>query len=175
MKINWIVFVFIKSLNQSSKQHAEGSSDPSIVDPAILGASSSGGGPTVVTTGNKSQSIWGDMPARISPNNAVNMTPPTSISPINSLLQSGQANQLAAMIAGVDNATAAAILAQQLGNANAGGAQYQMLNDNVFKNKIQALFEQTKKEEERKRKMEEEYQLKVSVSSKNALKIAEIV
>ena len=148
--------------------------DPSMVDPAILGASSATSGPTVVTnmSTNKSQSIWGDIPARISPNNNnnnntnTNLTPPTSISPNINLIQSSQANQLAAMIAGVDSATAAAILAQQLTNSGANPNQFQMLNDNLIKNKIQVLFEQTKKEEERKRKMEEEYQLKVDFLEK---------
>ena len=36
-----------------------------------------------------------------------------------------------------------------------------MLSDNSIKDKIQMLFEQTKKEEERRRK-QEEYQIKVS-------------
>jgi len=129
-----------------------------VVDPAILGAST-GPAPTVITSTNKSQSIWGDIPARISPNNN-NLTPPSSISPLNNLI-TGQVNHLAAMMGGVDSVTAAAIIAQQLSANNGQNAQFPMFNEALIKDKIQALFEQTKKEEERKRKLEEEYQLKV--------------
>ena len=134
--------------------------DPTVVDPAILGAST-GPAPTIITNSNKSQSIWGDISTRISPNN--NLTPPTSISPMNNLI-AGQVNHLAAMMGGVDSVTAAALIAQQLQANNGQNAQFQMLNDALIKDKIQALFEQTKKEEERKRKMEEEYHLKVRKS-----------
>ena len=148
--------------------------DPTVVDPAILGASSSSGVPTVgnnnSTKTSQSGSIWGEMPPpqqppvppqqRVSPSG---VTPPSSMSPLNSLIAS-QASHLAAMLGGgVDSATAAALIAQQLSASGvaAGGAQFQMLNDSLIKDKIQALFEQTRKEEERKRKMEEDYQLKV--------------
>jgi hypothetical protein len=149
---------FNLTVNASKLSGVVNNNDPSVVDPAILGASTVPA-PSVITSTNKSQSIWGDIPARISPNNN-NLTPPSSISPLNNLI-TGQVNQLAAMMGGVDSVTAAAILAQQLSANNGQNAQFQMLNDALIKDKIQALFEQTKKEEERKRKLEEEYQLKV--------------
>jgi hypothetical protein len=150
---------FNLTVNASKLSGVVNNNDPSVVDPAILGASTVPA-PSVITSTNKSQSIWGDIPARISPNNNNNLTPPSSISPLNNLI-TGQVNQLAAMMGGVDSVTAAAILAQQLSANNGQNAQFQMLNDALIKDKIQALFEQTKKEEERKRKLEEEYQLKV--------------
>lgn len=140
-----------------------GANDPSIVDPAILGASTSA--PSIITS-NKSQSIWGDIPNRISPQQQI--TPPNSISPINNL----NVNQLAAMI-GIDSATAAAIIAQQLGNTSSTNQLGQMLNDTLIKDKIQALFEQTKKDEERKRKMEEEYQVKLKQNDDEKRRILE--
>lgn len=59
----------------------------------------------------------------------------------------------------VDNPKVAAAVLNQINN----NTSLQMLNENsvVIKDKIQALFEQTKKEEERRRKLEDEYQVKV--------------
>lgn len=120
--------------------------------------------------------------------NSVTPPLPVSISPINTLLQqTGNQSQVAAqlaahqqqqqqqhqqasnILAGLENsqllssnpaaaAAAAALLAQQLTNVNSLQAS---LGDNSIKDKLQALFDQTKKEEERRRKLEEEYQLKV--------------
>ena len=53
-------------------------------------------------------------------------------------------------------------LAQQLAASGLGGNNIQMLNESNIKDKLHALFEQTKREEEKRRKLEEEYQLKVS-------------
>jgi hypothetical protein len=40
----------------------------------------------------------------------------------------------------------------------------QMLNDLTIKEKIHALFEKTKKEEEKRRKLEEEYEHQVNIA-----------
>ena len=88
--------------------------------------------------------------------------PPVSIPPINNLLQqnhSTNGNPLATLMSTVDNPKAAAAVLNQINN----NTSLQMLNENsvIIKDKIQALFEQTKKEEERRRKLEDEYQVKV--------------
>ena len=130
---------------------------------------------------------------RISPpnNNVLITSPPIplSISPINNLIQQQQQQQqhqsvnknmssFAQVAANLDNSMLnpnTASLVQQiqaLNTMNNSNGQnnlinlntLQMLNDNNIKDKIQMLFEQTKKEEERRRK-QEEYQLKVRLAS----------
>ena len=139
-------------------------------------------------------SIWGDMnngATRISPStNVLNTSPPIplSISPMSNLLQQQQQQQVnklnassfAQVAANLDTSvlnTNAANLLQQiqaLNNLNTNNQSnqsilninntLQMLNDNSIKDKIHSLFEQTKKEEERRRKLEE-IQLKVNILS----------
>ena len=137
----------------------------------------------------QSSSFWGDInngPSRISPpNNVLNTSPPIplSISPINNLIQQQQQQQqqqqsikqnmssFAQVAASLDTSMLnpnAASLVQQIQALNSNGQNnlinlntLQMLSDNNIKDKIQMLFEQTKKEEERRRK-QEEYQIKVS-------------
>jgi hypothetical protein len=112
--------------------------------------------------------------------------PALSIALLNSLLQQSQANQsqlqhqrqqqqqqqqqqhhqqqqlnLAAAAGGnMDNASLinAAILAHQMLNQ---GQHLQSMGDNGIKEKINALLEQNKREEEKRRKLEVEFQLKV--------------
>jgi hypothetical protein len=111
--------------------------------------------------------------------------------PLNALLaaalnnnQTNNPNIVAGLLGGLENqligqANTAALLAaahlQSLKNSNNNSSvganpnanvlnalsAIQMLNDSNVKEKIQALFEQTKKDEERRRKLEEEYKLKV--------------
>ena len=83
------------------------------------------------------------------------VTPPVSISTLNNLT-SGSSQNLAS------NLDPTAALAQQLAAASLAG-NMQMLNENNIKEKLHALFEQTKREEEKRRKLEEEYQMKVSL------------
>lgn len=153
--------------NLINKQHHSSLPD---LDPAILGAAPS-----------KSQSIWGDMTgSRQSPVTVqgLNPTPPPnqqSISPINNLVQaqsnsssssSLNNNQLGQF---VQNNLDTNLIAQHIrdfsasnsnGNSNANNMINLMMSDTNIKNKIQRLFEQTKQDEERRRK-QEEYQMKV--------------
>ena len=153
--------------NLMNKQH-HSSSLPDL-DPAILGAAPS-----------KPQSIWGDMTgSRQSPitTGGLNPTPPPiqqSISPMSNLGQQNSSstsslnsnnNQLGQFN---PNNIESNLLAQQLreftnnnGSASNANMINLMMNDNNIKDKIQRLFEQTKIEEERRRK-QDEYQQKVS-------------
>lgn len=152
--------------NLINKQH-HSSSLPDL-DPAILGAAPS-----------KPQSIWGDMAgSRQSPitTGGLNPTPPPiqqSVSPLSNLAQQNSSstsslnsnnNQLGQFN---PNNIDSNLLAQQLrefSNNNGSATNANMINlmmsDNNIKDKIQRLFEQTKLEEDRRRK-QDEYQQKV--------------
>jgi hypothetical protein len=145
------------------------------LDPAILGAAPS-----------KTQSIWGDMAtgSRHSPitTSSLNPTPPPinkSMSPSNigqsNSSSSSSLNQLGQF---VHNNLDTNLIAQQIrdfqasngSNNNLGGGGggnrstssmiNLMMSDNNIKDKIQRLFEQTKLDEEKRRK-QEEYQMQV--------------
>jgi len=162
------------SSNSGYKQQQHHSSLPDL-DPAILGAAPS-----------KTQSIWGDMATRSrhSPitTSSLNPTPPPinkSMSPSNigqsNSSSSSSLNQLGQF---VHNNLDTNLIAQQIrdfqasngSNNNLGGGGggnrstssmiNLMMSDNSIKDKIQRLFEQTKLDEEKRRK-QEEYQMQV--------------
>jgi hypothetical protein len=164
--------------------------DPAILGASNVNGGRESGGGAVSSSSSSIWGDMNNGPSRISPpnNNVLNTSPPIplSISPINNLIQQQQQHQqqqqsvnksmssFAQVAASLENSILnpnTSSLVQQiqaLNTMNNSNGQnniinlntLQMLSDNNIKDKIQMLFEQTKKEEERRRK-QEEYQLKV--------------
>ncbi len=162
----------IPSAGSTSNNQANAMHDQKIIDSAILGGASNSNS----STNTKTQSIWdipGISPIGVGMGAKSNTTPPIStISPLdqNRLIQQQQqhSNTFASMVGSAQMSSAAMGAANQLplslqkSNDNNNNAM-QILNENMMiKDKIQALFEQTKKEEEKRRKLEEDYKLRVS-------------
>lgn len=103
--------------------------------------------PAILDAALPSQSMWNDQQHRISPN--LSPTPPSSISPINNLIQ-GSSNTMGLLNPLMSQGNM--MLAHQM-NSN--------IEPHPIKDKIQALFEITKIEEEKRRKLEKEQQMKL--------------
>ena len=97
--------------------------------------------PAILDAALPKQSVWNEQPPRISPN--LNPTPPSSISPINNF---GSLNPL-----------------MNQGNMMAANHVSSSSESHPIKDKIQALFEITKMEEEKRRKLEKEQQIKLKM------------